>query len=266
MAMFEYPNLGELSEGLVSVKIDEAEIYVGMASVHLDSSAHLARCVDGRYKISKGVPVIAKAGADSGDVMILFGALNLLGKSLPNETVLQIVVDTVGGAQNFSWHTDDHADPAQPGMGCGHLSQALKDATAYGLNDEQMKFVMSQLPVLLQQGAHEEVLHGDHQETAVLDVTSDSYGLRAQVSVGDKLWSVFSYHRTLHEAQLKHYAEVVTSKLNEVGESVTLDEVAQAIAKARDLQLGETVKRLAGNLPKYSVNISSSGETSVVEL
>jgi hypothetical protein len=245
--------------------LEEAQVFVEMTSKPLDEFNKYSRCVDGRYENLQNFPMIAKPGADIGDVMAAFGALNILQKQLPNEAVLNAVITAIGGAQKFSFHTDDHAEPTQPGMGCGHFKQAFTDPAAYGVTQEQMEFINSQLPGLLEQGAIQEELHGDHAEQAVIVVDSDSHGIMPLIRVGDNLREAFVYHKTLHTQQLDALGRLLQEALAAQGEVVEDHEIRKALDDAFGKQLTETLKRLAEGLPVYTAMIDPEGAVSIAQ-
>ncbi len=245
------------------MNLEEAQVFVEMSSKPLDEFNKTSRCIDGRYEGLKNFPMIAKPGADAGDVMTAFGAMNSLGKTLPNDIVLSTVIKAVGGPQNFSFHTDDHAEPADVGFGCEHLIYAKTEPAAYGVTQEQMDFIVAQLPVLLEQGAHQEVLHGDHAEQAVVVVDSETYGLMPLIRVGDNLREAFIYQKTLHTQQLDALGKLLQEALATQGDVVEDFEIRKALDDAFGKQLAETLKRMAEGLPVYTAMIDGEGAVSI---
>lgn len=245
------------------MNLEEAQVFVEMNSQPLTDINQYSRCVDGRYEGVQNFPMAAKPGADVGDVMAAFGALNILNLTLPNETVLASVVSSIGGTEKFSFHTDDHAEPSQPGLGCGHIKQALTDPVAYGVTQEQMNFIVEELPKLLEQGAHQEVLHGNHAEQAVVVVDSEKYGVLPLVRVGDNLREAFVYHKTLHTKQLATISNALQEALAASGQVVEEFQIRKALDDAFGKQLGETLKRLANGLPVFTAMIDDEGAVSI---
>lgn len=243
--------------------LEEAQVFVEMASKPIDDFNLKARCVDGRYENLKNFPMIAKPGADAGDIMAVFGALNLLQMTLPNETVLSVVTNVIGGPDKFAFHTDDHAEPSQPGMGCGHLSQAKLDPVAYGVTAEQMDYIFSALSTLLQQGATQEVLHGEHSEKAVIVVDSEVHGLMPLIRVGTNVREAFVYQKALHSKQLDLLSKQLQEALAADGKVVEEFQTRKALDDAFGKQLSETLKRLAKGLPVYTAMIDSEGAVSI---
>jgi hypothetical protein len=216
-----------------------------------------SRCVDGRYEGLDPFPAIAKPGADAGDVMVALGAINLLNIQLPHDAVLSVAVENAGGPEKFRFHTDSHADEEQlpAGMGCGHLKQAKLDPSAYGLTQEQIDFIFAQLPELLARGAKQEVLPGQHAEQAVVVVKSEQYSLKPLVRDTDGVREVFVYHQTFHNEQLRQLAVKIHNLATEHNHSVDLAAVEGAMSKVFNMQLTQTLQRLAPDLPTHEVVI-----------
>lgn len=238
---------------------EQLENFVNSNKFSITDENKLARCVDGRYENLDNFPAIAKPGADGGDVMAAFGAINLLGKNLPNEKVLDAVLAAVGGPGKFCFHTDEHSehDNAGTGMGCGHMKKAKLEPDAYGLKQEQIDFLFDQLPKLVESKAHQEVLKGDHEETAVVVVESDEYSLKPLLRTESGVEEVFVYQKTLHEQQLDQITRNLQEAILETGEVVEESEVATALRDSFATQLTATLSRLAAGLPVYHVKITS---------
>ncbi len=244
--------------------LEQVKGFAAANSRALSETNKLARCVDGRYENIDDMPLLAKPGADAGDLMIAFGALNDLKLSLPNERVLQTVLDVVGGAANFRFHTDDHAGEV-PGMGCGHIKQAKLDPIAYGLEQSQIDYIYDELPRLLDQGAEQITLHGDHAEQAVIVVDSETHGLVPLVRTDEGLQEAFIYQQTLHQGQLRTLVRLLHEASVEAGHTVEEQQVSVSATNVFAKQLGQTLDRLAKGLPIYNVHINSSGQAEVKE-
>jgi hypothetical protein len=245
------------------MNLEEAQTFVEMNSRPITDSNRFSRCVDGRYDAIKDCPLIAKPGGDVGDIMAAFGALNILNQTVAPEKVLQSVVQNIGDVQHFNFHTDDHAEPADIGFGCGHFAQAKNDPTAYGVTQEQMDFIAAQLPLLVEQGAHQEVLHGNHAEQAVVVVDSESYGVLPLIHIGGNLREAFIYQKTIHTDQLNRLAQSLQEVLATDGQVVEEQALRTAIHDAFGKQLTETLKRLAEGLPVYTAMIDADGTVSI---
>lgn len=243
--------------------LEEAQVFVEMTSKSLDEFNRSSRCIDGRYEGLKNFPMVAKPGADVGDVMVAFAALNILGKTLSSETVLSTVVRLVGGVQKFSMHTSDLTDPKDIGFGCEHMMYAKEDLDSYGVTQEQMDFLVGQLPTLLEQGAQQEVLHGDHAEQAVIVVDSESHGIMPLIRVGDNIREAFVYQKTLHAQQLDALGKLLQEALATQGDAVEDFQIRKALDDAFGKQLAETLKRLAPGLPVYTAMIDPEGSISI---
>lgn len=223
----------------------------------------ISRCVDGRYENIEQFPVVAKPGGDAGDALIAFGAMNILDRDLDHAAVFEAVIRAVGGKEKFNFHTDEHAenDGALAGMGCGHIKHAKNDPNAYGVKAEQINYIFEQLPILISQGANQEVLQGAHAEQAVVVVHSEYFGLKPLVrSEGGALLEAFIYQQTSHEKQLDSLARNLQEVFAVAGMVVEEPDIRKAIDDAFAKQLNETLQRLAKDLPVYTVSIDDQGK------
>lgn len=245
------------------MNLDEAQTFVEMNSKLLDGTNKYSRCIDGRYENAGDLAMIAKPGADVGDVMVLFGALNFLKISLPNEAVLAVVVEAVGGPQHFNFDTDDQTEPTDFAAGCDHFAQARYNPEAYGLTAEQISFISTQLAGLVQQGARQEVLHGNYAEQAVIVVDSESHSISPLLHLGDNVRAAFVYQKTLHTQHLDVLAKKLQEALAVNGQAIEQDALRTAIYDASAKQLGATLKLLAKNLPVFTALIDEQGEVSI---
>jgi hypothetical protein len=224
----------------------------------------LGRCVDGRWDAvdqSKPYPAIAKPGADAGDLMIGFAALNKLGITeleLP-KIVLPSVMSVVGGPERFFFHTDNHADQGVPGLGCGHLRLARENPETYGLHQSQMDLIFKTLEELLELGAKQEVLDGDHSEQAVVVVESSRYGLKPMMQSDGHLFQAFVYQSIMDQERLTRLVQALYQKINPMY-GVSLDAVRTTIAETAQQQLHQTVNALAKGLPQYVVTFDPIGK------
>ncbi len=242
---------------------EQALKFVESAKLPISETNKLARCVDGRYENIPDMPLAAKPGGDAGDVMALFAALNLLGQSLASDEVVKIIADSIGGEQNFRFHTDEHAENSVPGLGCGHLKQAKFYPAAYGLQQEQIDSIFEALPHLIKKGAQQETVHGDHAEQGVIVIDSEDYGIKPLLRNGEEVQEVFVYQKTLHDDQLSKIAKTTQAVLAEQGVVVEEPQVRKALDDAFGKQLTETLQRLAKDLPVYTVKISANGEVEI---
>lgn len=245
------------------MNIEDAQAFVEMNSKELTDQNMHGRCISGRYESFENFPMIAKPGADAGDIMAAFGALNILQQSLPPETVLKAVLDVVGGASSFRFHTDDHTEPTDLGAGCSHLILAKNSPETFGVTKEQMEFIFAQLPKLVEQGAQQEVLHGDHAEQAVIVIDSEHYGVSPLVRLGPRVRSAFIYQKTLHTQQLDKLAKLLQEALATQGHPVEDFAIRKALDDAFGKQLAETLKRLAEGLPVFTANVDAEGVVTI---
>lgn len=236
------------------------ENFIHHNKVTVTTANLLDRCVDGRYQYgdTTDFAAIAKPGASAGDVVLAFGAVNRLQKQLPNQTILDTVVKSLGGIQNFMFHTDQKAVDAgkDHGMGCGHLRFARTEPDAYGVASDQMEFLFAKLPELLQQGASQIVLEGDHRETDVVVIDSEEFSLRPQRDINGQHEEVFVYQENLHANQLDTLAKLLQEAYAEIGEVVEESDIRLALDQAFAIQLGASLSRLANGYPVHRVTFN----------
>lgn len=240
--------------------IEQAQEFANAQKVPLTAQNMHSRCVDGRYE-GDGLPMIAKPGGDIGDVMVLMAAANELGVKLDPHQALEIVTKRVGGVSEFQCHTDEHAENehAAHGMGCGHFKKSLLEPEVYGLSKEQTEALAKEVNLVVEQGAHEEVLHGDHAEQAVLVVESDKYGIAPLRRTEQGVQEAFVYQKGVHQNQLKEMAKDSQELLAEQGIEVSLSDMEKAVEDSFTKQLTATLQRLAVGLPVFSVVFDEVG-------
>lgn len=226
-----------------------------------DANTKTSRCIDGRYEDSTAMPALAKPGADAGDLMIAFAALNSLGVDVENQQVLKLALDNIGGPQKFSFHTDTHQETDTPGLGCGHLKQSKLDPKSYGLKKDQIEFIFSSLPKLIESGANQANLEGTHQEQMVLIINSEKYSVKPLSKTDGGDLQAFVYHQTLDSKRQETLASALSKNFS--SEGVSTSEILEAVQNAAQKQLGETAKRLAGSLPVHTISISDEGDISI---
>lgn len=241
--------------------------FVNAQKVALTPENTISRCVDGRYEGAE-MAMVAKPGGDLGDVMALLAAANNLGVKLEVGQAIDLVLEKVGDIAKFQCHTDEHAehDHAGHGMGCGHFKKSLLNPSVYGLTEEQVKELAERLNILIDKGAHEEVLHGDHAEQAVLVVESDQFGLKPMRQENGELQEVFVYQKGVHDKELKELAHLLKQKIDQQGQGMAEDQVESAVEQAFSTQLQSTLKALAVGLPVFVVKFNESGIANLLQL
>ena len=55
----------------------------------------ISRCIDGRYQIEQDLPALALAGADAGQMAVIFATANLYGLKVDEEKVFKTVCEAV---------------------------------------------------------------------------------------------------------------------------------------------------------------------------
>lgn len=216
-----------------------------------------ARCVDGRYAGNE-FGAIATPGADIGFLLNGFAASNKLDLGLKEEEILQALIRVVGGYKNLRFHSDEHAKGH--GMGCGHIKHSTTDYESYGITKAQADFVVGILPELLKQGAREEILEGEHQESGVLVVESERFSVKPSVRLRNGIHQSFVYQKTLTDARLQELAKALLPLALQYNPGLTEIRLLSALRQATQEQLQLTVGRLAKDKPVFTAHITPTGK------
>jgi hypothetical protein len=251
-----------------------------------DPRAHRSRCLDGRYK--PGAGIIAMPGADAGLLAIgLLGAqwtTRMHGQAIEPHELCELVLDVVGGKQNFSYHTDRVALAGDEHRydGCSYcrlLATSPELFAPYALQPLQLVILQEMLGLLEQDHVKPDILRGGHDECAVLvaqNVRSLSRGeplSSDDIRRARKLWVLdnyavlrgtgrrraFVYQRDLAQSRIDALAEALAQTLRLGGqESNALRGMLEDIA---ELHVRRTLEHLAPGLPVYDIFIDvDSGE------
>jgi len=226
------------------------------------SNPLLSRCIDGRYNNSDSLPGLAIQGADAGELALIFATANSCGFTLDMKQSLKALVETVGGVQNIQFHTDSHADQNIVLGGCGHIIQASLDLKSYNLTQEQVDFIKTQFGEMKKKGAVETVLHGSHEESAVVFIKGN-FGVQPRFKLGGedggRAGMIFTFHNTFVDA--RHH--ILAKKLIELGSfelegGLEEEYIYSMLFDTCENHLMETAKRLATGLPIYEVQFFES--------
>ncbi len=235
-----------------------------------DENKFLSRCIDGRYENAKNLPPLAIAGADVGELAVIFAAGNNFGFEIDAEKAFDSLIEVVGGIANFQLHSDHHADKNTAAGGCGHWKQMNLDPEAYSIKKDQLNFIAKKLEEVKKAGSKEVILEGEHLEGAVLQVKGN-WSVMPRFILNeagrDKLTEVFVYqvnlvnerHRALAGALLKKGAIKFANGESEENLYNALSEIVEA-------HLFETAKRLAQGLTIFQVEFNHEGDFEIKEL
>lgn len=227
------------------------------------SKKFISRCIDGRYQNDKTIAAQAFPGADLGELAMILATARSYGLEIDREKAYKTLVETLGGEKNFSLHTDHHGDPKKPASGCGHFKQMGLDPDAYGLEKEDIDFIADKLGTAIKKGAKETVLEGDHIEGAILLLKGD-WGVMPRYILdtdqGTKQVEVFVYHQTLTDAKHRVLAEkLIKNKAIQFKLGEDAEYLYQVMSETAENHLLETAKRLAPDLPIYSLDFDADG-------
>lgn len=251
--------------------------------VHCDDTrARRARCLDGRYK--PGAGVIAMPGADVGVLALGLMAASWIygktGKEMVMEEVRQTIFGVVGGAANFSYHTDrlSLSGSTERYDGCSYcrlLSTHPKLFAPYALDVGQLATLHHTLEGLEREHVKPDVLRGGHDEMAVLLVQNvrnivDCVPLGPdEIRRSRKLWVLdnyavlrgvgrrrtFVYQRDLAEARILALADALGSSVK--ADADLLDRLRVLLQNIAAVHISRTLRQLARGLPAYNVYIDA---------
>lgn len=235
-----------------------------------EKTKFLSRCIDGRYEKAGNLPALAIPGADAGELALIFATANIFGLEINEKKALRVLLDIVGGVKNFNLHSDHHGDPKTPASGCGHVKQMKLDAKAYNLEKDQIQFLEKSLSELKKQKDNETILHGEHQEGAVIIINGD-WSVYPRGIFGTELGKtnaeVFIFHQSLvnerHRILANKLIKETAMRLFPGGDAEYLYEV---LSDTTDQHLFETSKRLASGLPIYKVTFADDGQFGLEEM
>ncbi len=229
-----------------------------------------SRCIDGRYENSSDLPALAIPGADAGEIGIVAAAGQTYGFTVDLQKTADTIVETVGGIQQFNFHTDSHADPSVPAGGCGHIRLITSEFERYRTTKEFAAFLNRYLQQAKKNGAHETRLQEDHGESAVLVITgshSVQTQCRMQTEGGVKNVQVFVFHSSLVNERHKALVEkLIKNRAVEIIEGCDADYLYTVLSEITDIHLFETMKHLAKGLPIYGINFQDDGDFEMVDL
>lgn len=231
-------------------------------------NALLSRCIDGRYTPSDMLPALGFPGADPGQLGVVLAALHTNGIEGNKKKIFAVLTEVVEGVNNLHQHTDSHADQTLTLGGCGHIKQASTDPEAYSLTTDDIAFIKDSFGTIRK--STETVLHGDHQEGAVL-LLKGTWGVQPQATIqtqdGKKAVQVFVFHSTFATHRNKVLAQkLVESNAVILPDGTDVDYLERALNEETENHLMETAKRLAKGLPIYEVTFANDGSFSVKDL
>ncbi len=235
----------------------------------VEGTKFISRCIDGRYQADHNLPALAIAGADAGEMAVIFATANIYGFEVDNEKVFETLCKVVGGIKNLRFHTDEHAEAEVLMGGCGHIKNISQTPDDFKVTPAQVAFIKKKAKEAVGKGAVQEVLKGDHMEGAVLVITGP-YGIFPQyvlkTSDGNITTQVFEFHKGLVDARHKVLVkELVKNKAVKLYEGCDEDYLYQVLSSTTEDHLMEIGGRLAKGLTIYSVAFEENGEFTLEE-
>jgi hypothetical protein len=202
------------------------------------------------------------------------------GKEISTEELCQTVFGVVGGAPNFSYHTDriSLSSVADRSDGCSYcrlLSTRPKLFSPYVLDVDQLPTLRRILEGLEREHVKPDVLRGGHDEMAVLlvqnvrDLADCVPLIPNEIRRAKKLWVLdnyavlrgvgrrrtFVYQRDLAEARISALADALGRSIK--ADADLLDRLRVLLQKIAAVHVSRTLRQLAQDLPVYNVFIDA---------
>ncbi len=204
-------------------------------------------CVDGRVST---FGQLRYPGGSMGLLVTLFSTLKEAGIDFGLEEVKGIFEKIMGPVH---YHTDSHAKGDLPIAceGCGHLRLAYQNPETYKIDPQWIDYLapLNKKETDTQSGSCT-CLSGEHKEMAVVTY-KDANKVQTPASRYHDGTSFFVYHAGVATETLKKLMEEIYKELKL---AIDLQDLKDKLSEMQDLQVGETVARLAENLPKIEID------------
>ena len=223
------------------------------------SQKFLSRCIEGCYEAGKNLHPLSMAGADAGELAVLYATANAYGFEMNEEKAYETLLEIIGGAQNFSIHEE-----------CTHMKQIRLESSAYSLDPDQIDLISTQISQAEKKGANKTKMKEGGRAEAVIQITGDwsiypQYHI--QTSHGSVPVLVHVFHKSLTDARHKILAKkLIENKAVTLYDDLDDEYLYQVISTETEDHLFETLKRIASGLPLYEVEFESNGNFEIKEL
>ncbi len=227
----------------------------------------ISRCIDGGYKNGPNLPALAIAGADAGELAVIFATANTYGFKLREEKVFETLSQVVGGVNNLRFHTIENTETSL--KGCGYIKQLSLSPEDFQVTSEQVAFITKKAEEAIAKGAILAEVDAEDTEGAVLVITGP-YGVFPQyafeTSKGKMRTQVFEFHQGLVDERHKTLSkELVKNRAVELYEGCDEEYLYEVLSSTTEDHFMETAKRLAQGLTIFSVVFEEGGDFTLEE-
>lgn len=265
----------------IQAMVDAATKHVNKETVTVNNDAPF-KCVDGGYTKEQAAGAPARPGGDMGYAeALLTKKMKAITGWSAQESFSQIYkFVTEVKKRKFGWHTDTHSQPVgntdshssehhgddhaghsheQPVIGCGHCMRAIKEAADYGVDAQEMSFLVEAAKQKFTEepeNAELIVLKRKHAEKGTLvvdsrELTVNSWSYQGEKSVEDVLADESQYF-IYNVQQDKAFVAEFTKYLAGNGYAFLKTEAdqqnfAEAFQDQLDMQTYVTLSKLAAN-------------------
>lgn len=233
----------------------EARQYIKKEFIEGEHLHHIGCCcIDGRRPTDEKqkMPPFSIPGGDEGLMANILGALNKMNLTSTElkQKAIDLFINFRGGEKNMAFHTDDdaeahkHGDSKDIARGCGHFRFSTDKPKEHNLVPEDVELITERLNGFASKGAKREILHGVHEERAVVIIDDVDVALNHSTKTGQ----VYVYNRGLHNKFLDDLSLELAEGLN-----IPQSELGANLKEMASMQLMATAKKLAKGLPIYSL-------------
>ena len=227
------------------------------------SKKFLSHCIDGCYANEETLNPLSIAGADAGQLAILYATANVYAFEIDEKKALDTFLEIIGGPKNFFLHSTVEANSSLPAAGCAHMIHVRSDSKAYSLEKEQLDILDTQLSSLQKKGAQQSVIQADSQEAAVLQVQGE-WGVYPQVHIstaqGTMPIQIYVFQKTLTDQRHRELAKkLIENKAVKLFDNLDAEYLYEVMSSVAEDHILETTTRLAKNLPIYEVIFKNDG-------
>lgn len=233
------------------------------------SQKFLSRCIEGGYLNDKHIHPLSIAGADTGDLAILYATANMYGFEINENKAYKTFLEIIGGPANFSFHSHHKATANHSAVGCAHMSQIKLHPEVYSLDTAQIELIAKQSHDAEKKGAQETILKGNSQEGAVIQIQGE-WGIYPQYHVKTSESTmpiqVFIFHKTQTDERHRALAKkLVENKAVKLFANLDEEYLYEVLSSTTEDHFFETIKRVAVGLPIFDVIFKNNGSVAIEE-
>lgn len=254
------------------MKLNLAEIYevvrLNRYTIQPDKK-YISRDFCGDYEPDPNLPALSLPGGDIGQLAVLFTTANAYGFEVDVEKAIKILLDIIGGKDNFSFHYTLSKDIEVFTLQCPYIKTLRENPEDFSLTPEYIALLENQTQNILPSDKSFFTKEQGVEEGAIL-IVKGNYGIYPRFSFvtddGVVTGNVYIYHQTLINERHKLFAHMLVEQ-----NAVTLYEgcdeeyLYEVLSETADNHLFNSLQHFAANLPLFTVSFKSDGTFIVKE-